>query len=185
MVSPALDLEKYLHLSAVAHAYDCPIWQRPRRVADSLCTKDIIDLYLYAGIEVLKGSEPKPRCPLESPRAWRLHNRESVRRHRVVPSQKASTARRRCPQLRRLDRGLSRTGMAGGYLRSEVDDLVLLRGCADTIVVLLPVRPRHARTTCYGRGKRLFHQWPIRLDDDLSARAVPDACTRLGNIARF
>src|ERR1700690_2529535 len=84
-----------------------------------------------------------------------------------------------------VDRGLSGTGMAGGHLWSEADDMALLRGCADTLVVLLSARPRHARTTCHGRGKRLFHQWPIRLDDDLSPRAVPDAGTWIGNIVCF
>src|SRR5712692_6152126 len=65
-------------------------------------------------------------------------------------------------------RWLSCAGMVGRYLRPEADHLVVLPGRAGTLIVLLSVGPRHACTTCYGCSERLFHRWPICVDDDLS-----------------
>lgn len=76
-------------------------------------------------------------------------------------------------------------GLLADILRSQADHLALLPGRAGTLVMLLCVGQRQSRTTRYGRRKRLFLRRPIRVDDYLSARAISDACKRLGDIPRL
>jgi hypothetical protein len=62
--------------------------------------------------------------------------------------------------------------------------LAVLPGRASGLVVLVLVSPRSLRAPRDVSRKRLFQQRPIRMDDDLPSRTLPNTCSGHGDVAR-
>jgi len=59
--------------------------------------------------------------------------------------------------------------------------LAVLPGRASGLVVLVLVSPRSLRAPRDVSRKRLFQQRPIRMDDDLPPRTLPNTCSGHGD----
>ena len=68
--------------------------------------------------------------------------------------------------------------------RAEATYLAVLPGRASGLVVLVLVSPRSLRAPRDVSRKRLFQQRPIRMDDDLPPRTLPNTCSGHGDVAR-
>ena len=84
----------------------------------------------------------------------------------------------------RIYRGFSCAWNLGRCPRAETNYLAVLPGRASGLVVLVLVSPRSLRAPRDVSRKRLFQQRPIRMDDDLPPRTLPNTCSGHGDVAR-
>ena len=85
----------------------------------------------------------------------------------------------------RVHRGFSYTGYIGRHPGSQANDLAVLPGSPGILAVLVSGGARTTRASLYDRGRRVFQQRPIRMDDDLSARTVSNTRAWHGNVLGF